>query len=158
MKPISVTVFLALLSGVAALGSDQSDREKLIGSWELAGAPLDSLSSYWTFSEQGESIRVTQQEGTTKVANFQCHTDGASCDVKVSGKRAMVSLWFNGAKLVELETKGSEVLKRRFEIISQGDGAGEVMEMELIPIVPAEKTEIFRYKRLQQPASDSHSR
>ncbi len=155
MKPISITVLLVLLSGVGALGSDQSDRGKLIGSWELEGAPLDSPSSHWTFSEQGESFRVMQEEGTSKIANFECHTDGASCDVKISGKRAMVSLWFNGPKLVELETKGSEVVKRRFEILSQG--AGDLMEMELIPIVPSEKTEILRYKRVQRPASDSHS-
>jgi len=155
MKPISITVLLVLLSGVGALGSDQSDRGKLIGSWELEGAPLDSLSSHWTFSEQGESFRVIQEEGTSKVANVECHTDGASCDVKISGKKAMVSLWFNGPKLVELETKGSEVVKRRFEILSQG--AGDLMEMELIPIVPSEKTEILRYKRVQRSASDSHS-
>lgn len=155
MKSISVTVLLVFLSGVGALGSDQSDREKLAGSWELDGAPLDSPSSRWTFREQGESIRVTQQEGTSNIANFECHTDGASCDVKISGKKAMVSLWFNGPKLVELETKGSEVVKRRFEILSQG--TGDVMEMELIPIVPSEKTEILRYKRMQRPASDSHS-
>jgi hypothetical protein len=158
MKPISVTVFLVFLSGVGALGSDQNDREKLIGSWELQYAPLTSLSSHWTFSEQGKSIHVTQLEGTNTVANFECDINGDSCEIKVSGKRAMVSLWFNGPKLVELETKGSEVVKRRFEIISQGDGAGEVMEMEVIPIVPSEKTEIYRYKRLQRPASDSHSR
>jgi hypothetical protein len=158
VKLISITVLLVLLSGVGALGSDQSDRGKLLGSWELENAPLDSLSAYWTFSEQGDSIRVTQQEGTSKVANFECNTDGASCDIKVSGKRAMVSLWFNGPKLVELETKGSEVVKRRFAIISQGGLAGDVMQMELIQIVPSEKTEIFRFKRLQQPASDSHSR
>lgn len=158
MKPINATVFLVLLSGGGAMGGEQSDREKLIGSWELQYAPLTSLSSHWTFSEQGKSIHVTQLEGTNKVANFECDIDGDPCEIKVSGKRAMVSLWFNGPKLVELETKGSEVVKRRFEIISQGDGAGEVMEMELIPIVPSEKTEIFRYKRLQRSASDSHSR
>ena len=152
MKPISVAVFLALLCGAGTLGSDQNDREKLIGSWELQYAPLTSLSSHWTFSEQGKSIHVTQFEGTNKVTNFECDVDGDPCEVKVSGKRAMVSLWFNGPKLVELETKGSEVVKRRFEIISQGDGAGEVMEMELIPIVPSEKTEIFRFKRVQRSA------
>jgi hypothetical protein len=67
----------------------------------------------------------------------------------------MVSLWFNGPKLVELETRGSEVVKRRFEIISQGDGANEVMEMELIPIVPSEKTQTFRYKRVQSLQTSS---
>ena len=158
MKPISIMVFLVLLGSVGASGGDQNERGKLIGSWESENAPLDSLSANWTFSEQGESLRVTQQEGTSKVANFECDTDGVSCDVKVSGKRAMVSWWFNGPKLVELETKGSEVVKRRFQIISPGDVAGDVMEMELIHVVPSEKTETFRFKRLQRSASDSHSR
>ena len=60
----------------------------------------------------------------------------------------MVSMWFNGPRLVELETKGSEVVKRRFMILPKGD----VMEMELIPIVPGGKPETFQFKRVELSA------
>jgi hypothetical protein len=71
-----------------------------------------------------------------------------SCDVKTAGKKATVSLWFNGPRLVEMETKGSDVVKRRFTILPQGD----VMEMEVIPIVPSGKTESVQFKRAQLTA------
>jgi hypothetical protein len=148
MKPISAAAFLVLLCGAGAIGDDQSDREKLIGSWELQGAPGDGTPSGWIFSEQGSSLGVTQLEGTRKIANFECGVDGVSCEIKESGNKVKVSFWFNGPKLVQLETKGSGVVKRRFAIVSQAD----VMDMEVIPIVPSGKTETFRFKRVQPSA------
>ena len=61
-----------------------------------------------------------------------------------------MSIWFNGPRLVEMETKGSEVLKRWFLILPKDD----FMEMEVIPIVPGGKTETFQFKRVQLSARD----
>jgi hypothetical protein len=47
-------------------------------------------------------------------------------------------MWFNGPKLVELETRGAQVVKRRFSITGDGD----TMDLETIPIVPTGKSEI----------------
>jgi hypothetical protein len=55
-------------------------------------------------------------------------------------------MWFNGPKLVELETKGKEVVKRRFAVAGEGD----TLEIEVIPIEPAGKTETLRFRRLQK--------
>jgi hypothetical protein len=148
MKPVHLTVILLLSCGAAALADDQSDRQKLLGSWELQGAAENSLASSWTFSAAKNSIQVTQLEGGNKVADFACGTAGTSCEVKTGGKKATVSMWFNGPLLVEMETKGSDVVKRRFKILPQGD----VMEMEVIPIVPGGKTETFQFKRAQLAA------
>jgi hypothetical protein len=148
MRTIPLTAILLFLFGAAAHADDQSDRQKLIGSWELQGAAENSPASSWTFSTANNSIRVTQLEGGNKVADFACGTGGTSCEVKASGKKATVSMWFNGPLLVEMETKGSDVVKRRFKILPQGD----VMEMEVIPIVPSGKTETFQFKRVQLAA------
>jgi hypothetical protein len=148
MRLIHLTAILLLSFGAAALADDQGDRQKLIGSWELQGAAESSPASSWTFSTANNSIRVTQLEGANKIADFACGTAGTSCEVKTAGKKATVSMWFNGPLLVEMETKGSDVVKRRFKILPQGD----VMEMEVIPIVPGGKTETFQFKRVQLAA------
>ena len=149
MKAIRAAAFLVLLGSAGALGGDQGDRERLVGSWELQGTPADGTPSGWIFSEQSNSLGVTQLEGTSKIANFKCGVDGVFCEIKESGNKVTVSFWFNGPKLVQLETKGSEVVKRRFALVSQGD----VMEMEVIPVVPTGKTETFRFKRVLPSAS-----
>jgi flagellar hook-basal body complex protein FliE len=148
MRPIHLTAILLLSFGAAALAESESDRQKLLGSWEQEGATQNSPSSSWTFSAANDSIHVTQLEGGNKIADFACGTAGTSCEVKTSGKKATVSMWFNGPLLVEMETKGSEVIKRRFKILPQGD----LMEMEVIPIVPGGKTEILQFKRVQLAA------
>ena len=148
MRPIHLIAILLLSFGASALADDQSDRQKLIGSWELQGVADNSSASSWTFSPTKNLIRVTQLEGGNKVAEFSCGTEGTACEIKTAGKKATVSMWFNGPLLVEMETKGSDVVKRRFKILSQGDA----MELEVIPIVPGGKTETFQFKRAQLAA------
>jgi hypothetical protein len=54
-----------------------------------------------------------------------------------------VALWFNGPKLVELRTRGSEVTRRRFTLTSDGKS----LEVELSPMSSPGKTEILAYSR-----------
>jgi hypothetical protein len=145
MRPLRLTLILLLSVGAAALADDQSDRQKLIGSWEQQSPAESALAISWTFTATGHSMRIRQLEGGSKVADFECETEGTPCEIKTGGKRAMVSLWFNGPRLVEMETKGSDVVKRRFKILP----ASDAMEMEVIPIVPGGKTETFEFKRAQ---------
>ena len=105
MRPIPLTAILLLSFGAAALADDQNDRQKLLGSWDLQGPAENSPASSWVFSPAKDSIRVAQLEGANKVADFACSTRGTSCEVKTGGKKATVSMWFNGPKLVELDTK-----------------------------------------------------
>jgi hypothetical protein len=58
-------------------------------------------------------------------------------------------MWFNGTKLVELETVGNQVVKRRFTVTGDGD----TMELETIPMVPSGSSEITHFKRSQSDAS-----
>ena len=110
MRPIHLTAILLLSFGAAALADDQSDRQKLIGSWELQGAAENSPASSWTFSTAKNSIRVTQLEGGNKVADFACGTAGTSCEIKTAGKKATVSMWFNGPAPCR---DGNQGLRRR---------------------------------------------
>jgi hypothetical protein len=58
-------------------------------------------------------------------------------------KPVKVSMWFNGPKLVVMETRGSEILKRRFQTV----GDGNELDLEVVPIVPQRKRERFRLLR-----------
>ena len=55
-------------------------------------------------------------------------------------------MWFSGPKLVELVTKGRQVIKRRFAVAE----AGDTLELEVIPIQPDGKTETIRLRRVQR--------
>jgi hypothetical protein len=146
MKPIHLTVFLLFFSGAGALADDQNDRQALVGSWVLQSAAENNQAIIWTFSAARNALQVTQLEGSSKVVDFRCGTDGVSCETNVGGKKAQVSMWFNGPRLVEMETVGSDIIKRRFRILSEG----ELMEMEVIPIVPRGNTQTFEFKRAAQ--------
>jgi hypothetical protein len=148
MKRILGVVTSALLFSLSARADDRTDRAKLIGSWQLQAASASGEGAAWTLASKGNSLEVTQLDGGKTIAKFECSTDGTGCDIKSGGKKAVVSMWFNGPKLVQMETKGSEVVKRRFGIVAPGD----VMEMEVIPIVPGGPAETLRFKRAQ--ASD----
>jgi hypothetical protein len=141
LKPAWNSLALLLLIGAAAVAADNGDRDKLFLSWVESG---NSSASTWTFSGNGDSFHVTQLDGTAKIADYPCQADGKQCTVKLAGKKAEVSMWFNGPKLVLLETQGPIVVKRRFAVLEQGD----TMEMELIPIVPGGKTETIQFKRV----------
>jgi hypothetical protein len=149
MKALSAIVILLLSTSALVLADDQADRDKLIGTWELQGAAANSPASAWTFSENKSALRVTQIEGTNKIADFECGTLGTACEIKTDGKKATVTMYFNGPWLVQLETRGSDVVKRRFKV---SDASGDQMEMEVIPIVPGGNTEKFQYKRAQTSA------
>jgi hypothetical protein len=77
-----------------------------------------------------------------KTDAIECNVMGKDCEVKVGGHKAKVAMWFNGDALVEMETRGTEVTKRRFLV--EGDDS---MKMETIPIVPPGKTETVAFKR-----------
>ena len=96
-----------------------------------------------------DSIHVTISSGAQTVAEFECNTVGKECAVKDAGRKSKVSMWFNGPKLVELETSGTQVVKRRFSIAGDGD----TMDLETIPIAPVGKVETSHFKRVSPVAA-----
>ncbi len=101
---------IAIIFCAAACADDTDNRGKLMGSWQMESAA--EAGAGWSFSAQGDSVKVTETEGGSKVADFVCGTNGTPCDVKIAGKKASVSLWYNGPKLVELEQRGSDTVER----------------------------------------------
>jgi hypothetical protein len=131
---------IAMVFCAAACADDTDDRGKLMGSWQMDPA---AAAAQWSFSSQGDSVKVTEFEGGSKVADFVCGTNGTPCEVKISGKKASVSLWFNGAKLVELEQRGSDTVERKFAVSSGADQ----MEVEIVSMTAGGKRETLKFKR-----------
>ena len=126
--------FCCILFCAATLLADESgDRAKLIGSWEGDG-------SVWTLQQNGDALHVTEARSDHTTLEIQCAI-GSECNVKDGGHSVKVTMYYNGPKLVEMETRGSEVFKRRFGV------TGDEMEIETIPIVPGGKTQITKLKR-----------
>ena len=138
-----VITLSGLVFCAALLGDDAADRAKLIGSWQLQSGS-DKDGSLWTLENKGDGIRIVHLQNNQKLTDFECNTLGRDCDVKDAGHQVKVSLWYNGPKLVEFETRGNEVIKWRLGITGQGD----TMEVEEIPITAAGKTEILEFKRV----------
>lgn len=116
----------------------QSDRNSLVGSWVQSGG-----SGGWKITSTAAGLHLTQTEGSAVVADFECNLDGQDCQVKISGHKAKVSLYFNGPSLVEMETKGSDVVKRRFSVVS----SGQSMTVEVTPMTGHGQTEELQFSR-----------
>jgi hypothetical protein len=134
----------AALFMAGALADDSTGRANISGEWrQEAGAES------WILQSKEDAIHVAQLRNGQKVTEFDCNTLGQECEVKDAGRHAKVTFYFNGAKLVQLETRGSKVVKRRFSVDDQGDS----MEVEEIPVVPEGKTVIEQFKRVQASAA-----
>jgi hypothetical protein len=138
---LRIVGLFALVFGVITCAGDE-DHARLMGGWE-SQTGTGSNRETWLLEAKGDALHVTYLQGEKKLAEFECDTDGKDCATKVAGHSAKVSLWYNGSKLVELETKGSEVVKRRFALA----GAGEEMDLEIIPIASDCKAETLHFKR-----------
>lgn len=141
---IQTVCAVMLLAGTVAFAQD-ADRAKLYGAWQ---AQEQGSAGVWTIEEQGAGLHLTNSQGDRKVSEFVCDL-GKECEVKDAGKKVKVTLYFNGPKLVIMETRGEEVLKRRFGIAATGD----VLELENIPVSPSGKTEMIHFTRLQTTAA-----
>ncbi len=123
---VGIYLTLAALLGSACLfADDDAERAKLIGSWRA-----DAPALQWSFSYTTTSVKVTENDRGNTIADFSCAVDSKPCDVKIGGKKASVSFWFNGGKLVEMETLGKDTLQRRFSV----DSGGDALQIEVVPM------------------------
>lgn len=127
------------LIGAIALAQDSVDWPKLKGTWAQDG----NTKTLWVLDDQGTSIKVVRSEGDKKLAEFSCVV-GSECEVKDGGQKVKVTLYFNGAKLIELETRGENVVKRIFTASTQPDS----LDLETTQVAPAGKSETQHFKRI----------
>jgi hypothetical protein len=129
---------------VPLLADDVSDRAKLMGNWQRQDDSAKA-ATVWLFEMKGAALHITESHGDQKVSECECPPKGSDCEGTVEGKKASVSMYFDGPALVQLMTKGSDVTRRRFAVTGQGD----TMEIEVMPIVGADKADTLHLKRIK---------
>lgn len=142
-------IAISLLVASTNAGADEgADQERLVGLWQLQSRSASNTLTDWIFVVNGGTLQVTQLDGGKVIIKFQCSIYGSTCKITTGNSMGTISVWHDQAALVEMETKGSVIIKRRFAVLAQGN----VMEMEVIPVVPSGRAETFRFRRLQAAA------
>jgi hypothetical protein len=110
------------------------------------------LNGVWKIPGTGETLSIQQTDDSVKIAEsgkestqIQCNTVGQACKIK-GGE---VTMWYNGAMLVLLESThgSSHVVKKRLKVSDDGKS----LEEEIIHIAPAGGSEKVSLSR------ESHS-
>ncbi len=135
----SLSFLLSIVFILARTSLAQQPEPDCSGTWRLQS---DSSVKFVIAQKDGK-IRFTEVKGSETKADYGCKTDGKECKVKAGGHPAKVSFWFNGAKLVQLETRGNNVIRRRFELANKGD----TLKVEFTSIVPEGKDEELTFSR-----------
>ena len=147
MKVLAAGLSTLLFAG-SVLAADDAARAKLTGKWEQSDGNAETKST-WTLKELGDSMHVTNSNVTGTIVEFDCNVGGKECAIKRAGHKAKVAAWFNGPRLIEMETVGTQVMKRRFTVTGNGD----TMDLETIPLVPDGQTETTDFKRADSGVS-----
>jgi hypothetical protein len=134
----------ALLLCVPVLADDVSDRAKLLGSWQAQDVS-GKEATVWVLEMKGTALHISESLGNMKISEFECVPKGVDCEGTVGDIKATVSMYYDGSALVHLETKGSDVTRRRFSVPGQPD----MMDLEVRPIVGAGKAETLHLKRIK---------
>jgi len=147
MRILLVGLSTLLLAGSAAAAADDAARAKLTGKWEQSDGSGETKST-WTLKESADSMHVANSNLKGTIVEFDCNIGGRECAIKHAGHKSKVALWFNGPKFIEMETMGTEVVKRRFLVTGDGD----TMDVETIPLVPDGPSETTHFKRAPSEA------
>ncbi len=116
---------------------------QLIGAWQQQDDSGKGIS-LWVVETKANSLHITNSQGDQKLSEIDCKPTGAECEGTASGKKTKVSMYFNGPTLVQLETVGSDVIKRQFTVREQPD----ILEIDVMPIIGNAKSETLHLKRM----------
>src|SRR5579862_7336456 len=105
---------------LTVFADDVAERGKLNGAWQSQDQSGTAAHAVWTLEEQGSGMRITNSQGDKKLVEFVCDL-AKECEVRDAGKKVKVTVFFNGPKLVVMETRGDQVFKRRFSLVETGD-------------------------------------
>ena len=141
---IQMTALTALLLCVPVLPDDISERAKLLGSWQVQD-DSGKEPAVWVLEVKGMALHISESRGDMKISEFECVPKGAECEGTIAGNKATVSMYYDGPALVQLETKGSDVTRRRFTVT----GPPDLMDIEVVPIVGVGKAETLHLKRIK---------
>jgi len=121
---------------------DPQQRPDLNGVWRLEPAQCELHSHVpsqltWQIEQSDSAIHLIQRLGDRN-DELRCGTDGKDCKIKDEGHPAVISFYYNGPVLVELESQGSNrdtITKKRYSVSQDGSH----LTVELIHVLPTGK-------------------
>src|SRR5579872_1098743 len=123
---VSMSAVLIPFAGYAA------ERPNLSGSWQCDTAKstirqpkVSGLT--WVIDQKDEALHLSEiaklEDGKEVKTVLDCTTDGKECSTKLDGQPAIISFYFNGATLVEMDYKGhnrENIVKKRLQLADDG--------------------------------------
>jgi hypothetical protein len=103
---ISLCTFLWVAAAALPLAAQNPN---LSGTW----LGQSNAAQKWVFDQKDGKIHIKEMDGDRVDADFTCSLDGQECAVKEDGRSEKITMYFNGAKLVEIRERGSETVKQR---------------------------------------------
>jgi hypothetical protein len=111
----------------------------LSGTWHS-----DSNASLkWILSQKGDQLHVQEFTGNRVETDFTCSLLGTECVAKKGGRSEKISMYFNGAKLVEIRERGESAIKQWLTVSADG----KTLTVETVPLVSGEKPETVSFHR-----------
>ena len=130
-------LWLCLLG--VALVPLSAETPDLSGTWRS-----DSDASVkWILDQKGDQLHVRELAGDKVEADFACSLTGTECAVKEGGHSEKISMYFNGAKLVEIRERGKNAIKQWLTVSADR----KTLTVETVPLVSGEKPETVTFHR-----------
>ncbi|MEP6715944.1 MAG: hypothetical protein ABJC09_10235 [Terriglobia bacterium] len=110
--------------------------------WDGTWATSQGGQTELTLTRTDETVHVKEARDNKVLVEYTCKLDGKECEIRDEGHKAKVSVWVNGAKLVEVRTRGAEITRRRFT-----PKEGGKLDVEETELSRPGKTETIAYER-----------
>ena len=140
---LHLLTFVFCLLQVSLAWGQKAANTNLSGTWSLQS---DSAIK-WTLTQTADSVQLKEMKGAEVQADLSCNIGGKECDGKDEGHTVKVSMWFNGPKLVVLETRGNDITRSRLEVGAKG----QTLKVEVTHMSSGTKSEKLTFLRENSP-------
>jgi hypothetical protein len=136
--PYACLIGTFIFAGI--IWADPSARPDLNGVWRLEASQSEIHSRVpseltWQIEQTDNGIHLIQREGDKNASEWRCNTDGKDCKAKDEGRTVVLSFYYNGPVLVELESEGANrdsITKKRISLSKDGN----LITVEVVHLVP----------------------
>jgi hypothetical protein len=128
---------LSIVPLACVVAAAQDAKPNLSGNWQLKEPTKTASAMTMVIEQKGANVHITKAvtgaDGKEQKLEFHCTTDGKECEVKGS----KISLWFDGAALVEMDAASEAISKVTMKL------DGDQLKVELSHIFPDGPAETY---------------
>ena len=132
-----------------------AEKPSFTGVWQLdaAKSKTDLKGLVWKIDQQDVQLAIEETEDGKPVSASKCPI-GKACEFEQSGKKMTAMTYFLDSSLIQTRSAAdnSAVVKRKLKLNDDGS-----LQVELITIVPADKTETLVFRKQDAGATATAS-